>query len=1006
MLSRHQLSKILFCSAALVVAFATAALASGPPVDKAALHRLADFFGDRLEKHRGTAYNELLSSPSPAQQSLNENPDIKLMYVDDRGRPVYYLMLNLNAAKTVSTNKAWPNGGGGFGLTGSTTVLGELGIWDGGGVRTTHQELTGRATQIDSPSGYSGHSTHVAGTMIASGVQSNAKGMSYQGNLACYEWTNDNSEMATAAAAGMKISNHSYGYVTGWYYNSANATWYWYGDTDVSQTEDYFFGFYDSAAQDWDQIARDAPYYTIVVSAGNDRSDVGPGPGGGHYVWDNVAGNWVWSTTTRDPDGGIDGFDCVSHGALAKNVIAVGAVNDIPNGYSSPSDVVMTSFSCWGPTDDGRIKPDFVANGTSLYSSYSTNNVSYATMSGTSMAAPNFSGSLNLLVQYFKETHGNTTPLASTMKAILMQTADEAGTSTGPDYKFGWGLLNTLKAANLIKADSTNPYSIREDSLSNGQSDTLYFTSNGGSPIRLSLAWTDPPGSPPSPSLNPTTIMLVNDLDLRLKHLESSTAYLPYVLNPSSPSDSATTGDDIRDNEEQIYVASPSSGHYMVTISHKGTLTANQWYSLVASSTMTTTAPDLAPPVIAVVRPNGGELFREGTQDTIRWVATDNVGVDSVNIYYSTDSGSTFPHTIATREPNDSSYVWTVPGTLSSTCRVKIVAFDAALHQAADTSDANFTIGPPPDLNPPVVTVVRPNGGELFTAGTQDTIKWIATDNVGVDSVSIYYSTDGGGTYPDTIVTGEPNDSLYVWMVPGTLSSTCRVKIVAYDAALNQGRDTSDANFTIGPPPDLTPPAVTVVRPNGGELFAAGAQDTIRWVAADSAGVDSVSIYYSTDGGTTFPHTIATGQPNDSIYVWTVPGTPSESCLVRIVAYDPSLNIGQDTSDALFTILNELGSELVPEAPGLGLLRAYPNPFNPVIKVEFSIAESTPVRLRIFDINGRVVKTLINETTASGKHSVSWNGFDDVGMPVSSGVYICSLEAGKRTAKSKIVLLK
>jgi hypothetical protein len=902
MLSLRHFKVTVFCLLLLGLLLEPGATAlAGPRTDKSRLDSLAHFYSSKLQAHRGPLYTKLLSSTEPAQRALNEDPNIKLMYVDERGRPMYYQMLNLTAAKTLSTDKVWPGGGHGYSLTGSSTLLGELGIWDGGGVRTTHQELTGRATQMDSPGGTNGHSTHVAGTMIAGGVAPNAKGMSYQGRLACYDWDNDDSEMATAAGSGMKVSNHSYGYATGWYYNSTDAKWYWYGDTDISETEDYYFGFYDSEAHDWDEIAHSAPYYTIVVAAGNDRSDAGPGPGGGHYVWDNASGTWVWSTTTRDPDGGSDGYDCLSHIAIAKDVISVGAVNDIPYGYSSPSDVVMTSFSSWGPTDDGRIKPDLVANGQGLYSCYNTSNTAYATGSGTSMASPNLSGSLNLLIHHYEGTHSGTTPLSSTMRAILIQTADEAGANPGPDYAFGWGLMNTLKAADLIANDATNPFFIREDFLSDGQRDTLYFSNNGTGPIRVTLAWTDPAGTPPAPALNPTTLMLVNDLDLRLKHMESSTTYLPYVLSPSSPASPATTGDNVRDNAEQIHVASPSAGHYMVIVSHKGTLSANQWYSVAASEKMTTTAPDIAPPQ---------------------------------------------------------------------------------------------------------VTVIKPNGGEVFYVGTQDTVKWIAADNVGVDSVNLYYSIDGGSTFPYTIATGEPNDSTYVWTIPGTLSNSCKVKVVAYDAASNQGNDTSDANFAIAPPPDVTPPQVTVVRPNGGEVFHVASQDTIKWIATDNVGVDSVSIYYSIDGGASFPCTVAAGEPNDSLYVWTIPDTPSDSCIVKIVAYDPSLNTGEDASDSLFSIHSQVGTRPIPEVASFGLLQNYPNPFNPMTRIEFSLDERARVSVRIYDISGKVVRTLVQETMSVGKHSIPWNGEDEYGSPVASGVYVCRLETQGQEAMRKIVLLR
>jgi len=73
------------------------------------------------------------------------------------------------------------------------------------------------------------------------------------------------------------------------------------------------------------------------------------------------------------------------------------------------------------------------------------------------------------------------------------------------------------------------------------------------------------------------------------------------------------------------------------------------------------------------------------------------------------------------------------------------------------------------------------------------------------------------------------------------------------------------------------------------------------WLATDSVGIDSFSIYYSTDGGSTFPYTIAAGEQNDSSYTWLVPDTPSDSCVVKIVAYDSSLNSGEGVSASLFS---------------------------------------------------------------------------------------------------------
>jgi hypothetical protein len=197
---------------------------AAPATQKAQLQQLSTDLARRLEARRTPLYYELLRSSNPAQQRLNANPDIQLMYIRESGVPAYYTVENLNAAKTVSTYNVWPGGSGGFSLSGSGTTLGKLAEWDGGGVLTTHRELTGRVTQMDSPGATHYHSTHVAGTMIGQGVSGTAKGMSFQGTLAAYDWTNDTSEMASAAAAGMNVSNHSYGFITGWYYDARSRT--------------------------------------------------------------------------------------------------------------------------------------------------------------------------------------------------------------------------------------------------------------------------------------------------------------------------------------------------------------------------------------------------------------------------------------------------------------------------------------------------------------------------------------------------------------------------------------------------------------------------------------------------------------------------------------------------------------------------------------------------------------------------------------------------------------
>jgi agmatine/peptidylarginine deiminase len=98
-------------------------------------------------------------------------------------------------------------------------------------------------------------------------------------------------------------------------------------------------------------------------------------------------------------------------------------------------------------------------------------------------------------------------------------------------------------------------------------------------------------------------------------------------------------------------------------------------------------------------------------------------------------------------------------------------------------------------------------------------------------------------------------------------------------------------------------PAAKVLSANGGEYWAAGSQHDIRWAADDDRGVLGVDLYYSTDGGATFPYVIATGEPHDGVYEdWTVPQTYSTQVRLKAVAHDKASNTGEDVSDEDFAI--------------------------------------------------------------------------------------------------------
>jgi C1A family cysteine protease len=205
--------------------------------------------------------------------------------------------------------------------------------------------------------------------------------------------------------------------------------------------------------------------------------------------------------------------------------------------------------------------------------------------------------------------------------------------------------------------------------------------------------------------------------------------------------------------------------------------------------------------------------------------------------------------------------------------------------------------------------------------------------------------------------------------------------------------------------PDLEPPSVVVVSPNGGERFQPGDAIEIRWIATDNRLVDSVSIYYSQNHGVDY-ELIAGGQPNDSLYQWMAPTITSDSCLVKVVAYDHALLTAEDASDTLFSIAIVTEAEGKPARYANALRQNYPNPFNPSTRITFSIARSSFVSLAVYDITGHLIRTLMNERKGAGEYEVLWDGTGERGRRVASGVYFYQLKAGTFSETRKMVLLK
>ncbi len=269
----------------------------------------------------------------------------------------------------------------------------------------------------------------------------------------------------------------------------------------------------------------------------------------------------------------------------SKNELTVGNIQDISE-YSNPMDVVYANSGV-GPTIDGRIKPDVVANGVSVSSAKSSSDTAILTSGGSSASCANASGSL-ILVQEYYDSLVDSFMQASTLKALAVHTATEAGSYPGPDYLYGYGLLNAYEMVQLIDENQNNNH-FYEETLDNDEVFELSIQPNYTEPLIVTLAWTDPSSGeyifPYNGNQIDTSLRaLVNDLDVKV--IGEDVTYYPYKLDRMNPCDPPTTGVNSFDNLEMIEIPNLPNidGEYTIEISHKGSLVNDvQNFSLIVT---------------------------------------------------------------------------------------------------------------------------------------------------------------------------------------------------------------------------------------------------------------------------------------------------------------------------------------------------------------------------------------------------------------------------------------
>lgn len=267
------------------------------------------------------------------------------------------------------------------------------------------------------------------------------------------------------------------------------------------------------------------------------------------------------------------GYGTIPPPASAKNHISVGALNS--------NDDSVTYFTSWGPTDDGRIKPDLSAPGCQSDEDMGVTSCEvgggYFAACGTSMATPTVTGLGALLLQDFRARFpGEPDFRNSTLKALLAHNAEDIG-NPGPDYQTGYGSVRIRPTIDFMRSGN-----FFEAEVDQGDHHSILLVVSEGDPqLKVTLAWDDVPGTPN------VELALVNDLDLRV-YDPAGTQRFCWTLDPDQPEASAAkTGGDHINNIEQVVVDDPTPGVWRIEVYGFNVPAGPQSFSLCGSPRIT-----------------------------------------------------------------------------------------------------------------------------------------------------------------------------------------------------------------------------------------------------------------------------------------------------------------------------------------------------------------------------------------------------------------------------------
>lgn len=388
----------------------------------------------------------------------------------------------------------------------------------------------------------------------------------------------------------------------------------------------------------------------------------------------------------------------------------------------------------------------------------------------------------------------------------------------------------------------------------------------------------------------------------------------------------------------------------------------------------------LIPPKIS--SPNGKEIWKVGTEHSITWRVN---GIDSVKLEYTINNGSTWNNIVSSVPAYLHKYIWTVPYTPSDECMVKISNTDDSTMY--DISDKVFTIKAPVPHAPLILSISDvPNdqGGKVYLRFASSDLD---TNESALSYYSIWRSVSGfiwewianqpAHRFTEYAYTAETlgdkmpnNNGMHYFMI----SAHTGDPDVFYDSDIDSG-------YSVDNNAPLMPSNFAISNLEG-KIY-------MKWNTNTEPDLSGYDLYR----GTTALNTMKFASTNNTTYTDEHPGG---NTYYTIRAYDIHGNLSP-----MAPVLTGVTNDDNKPPSQFTLNQNYPNPFNPSTKIRYEIPAESKVIIKVYDILGRDVVTLINDYYKPGNYEVEWNAGN-----FASGIYFYSITAGNFRQMKKMVLVK